>query len=211
MDPITIGLGAVAASTAAGALGYRSKAKSHKEDKESAEERESFAISAKHKAIQERDEAEYRLDAATMNDSTFRSLDRIPFDWMMSTGVFSVNEPKKAFKAVDGGIAKLVLPAGTRVVSPRMGDKLRVDQAYVYEIQRVEDESKEKLYENNYVLKDETVETAPSFHMRDDFEYEEGMFVEPENGLDTNTSTTCSAGIHLFRDRHGAKRYHGVR
>ena len=128
-----------------------------------------------------------------------------------SAGTVNVLEsPHVAFKAVEEGIAVLIIPEGATVVYPTLRaqdkefgpNKYRVDEAIVASINDVEVER--DMFSERYSIKQELKRSSrSSTHKINAVDYVSGKTVIPDY-LDEDTSRVCTNGIHVFKNKEDA-------
>jgi len=125
--------------------------------------------------------------------------------------VETLEQPHIAFKAVDSGIATLIIPEGARVVSPTLSaqvsnigpSKYRTDEAVVVGIR--EYDITISVFSSSALKTDKQIGDGSSLNEpeHNSVTYRIGETVTPDY-LDENTSTVCTNGIHFFAEKDDA-------
>jgi len=125
--------------------------------------------------------------------------------------VETLEQPHVAFKAIDSGIATLIIPKGANVVHPTISaqhashgpPKYRTDEVVVVGIKKYD--INEGAFSRSASKTDKQVKGGSSLNQNryNSVTYRIGETVTPDH-LNENTSLVCTNGIHFFAEKDDA-------
>jgi len=127
--------------------------------------------------------------------------------------VVRLEEERVAWKATRNAIVKLLLPPTAKVVYPRHSafgrKKLRTNMAFVADMYDPDEfADKEREFMSDAENASGVFEDVSRHD--NDFEYELGDLIQPENEFDDDVTARCTSGIHLYRTKEGAIEHYGI-